>query len=495
MKTLLKLLMLSSALMTLSQADEMSQAQKFSKLIDAFIQQKVNAIKKPPTAKELIKGEFETTKAFNARVKVEKAKSQKAIRAYQQKVQKVYRTYTPQATQKALQYLWGKPQIQDLRYDADNGFFVAQLSFSQKSDFDQKVAIKVPLKYAKKFKQNAHKLKPQAIFDFDGKSVSLKRIQIPYAKKSYIAQFTDMDISDTKIAVNIQNEIQTAPSVAMDITVKGSQIASLDTSKLKNFSELDTLLKSAKASKKDAKKWLLVIGIEQYEFTDNISYANRSAKMFAKVADKMLGVPKSQQYILIDKGASQAKIKTAIKKMLRRVKKWDTVYFYYNGHGVPIPSQKNEPFILATDTEPDFIGDETFFSLSNLYKKLSDPKVGKVVAIVDSCFSGVTDGKGVLKGVAATKLVAKKVGFDKKRMVVLTAGKANQYSNAYNQKGHRLFSFFVMKNMIANLSEGKADIKSLYRNTKSQTYNASIKEYGDLRTQEPSIEGNYRLKL
>jgi hypothetical protein len=137
------------------------------------------------------------------------------------------------------------------------------------------------------------------------------------------------------------------------------------------------------------------------------------------------------------------------------------------------------------------VQDEKFFSLQNIYSKLSSSKASKVVAVVDSCFSGVTDGKAVLKGVAATRLKPKSVKFDKSKMVVLSAGKSHQYSNGYDKKAYRLFSYFVIKNIL----EGKKDIKSLYKNTKTQTYNTSLKEYGDLRVQEPTIEGNFRMKL
>ena len=103
----------------------------------------------------------------------------------------------------------------------------------------------------------------------------------------------------------------------------------------------------------------------------------------------------------------------------------------------------------------------------------------------------MTDGKAVLKGVAATKMVAKNVEFNKEKMVVLTAGKGNQYSNGYDKKGYRLFSFYVMKNIL----EGKTDIQTLFKDTKDETYDTSMKEYGDLRVQEPTIDGNFRMSL
>ena len=147
--------------------------------------------------------------------------------------------------------------------------------------------------------------------------------------------------------------------------------------------------------------------------------------------------------------------------------------------------------MLASDSSPDYISDEKFFSLQNIYSQLSNSKAGKVIAFIDSCFSGVTDGKAILKGVAATRLIPKKVEFNKNKMVVITAGKGNQYSNAYELKSHRLFSYYLFKNII----EGKREINEIFKNTKQETYDTSLKEFGNLRIQEPTLIGNSKLSL
>jgi len=463
----------------------------FSKVVDAVISQELKNIKKPPATLNLVKDEFETTKEFEQRVKTTKANQNNVIAQYKIKVAKAKISAKKTAIKKALQYTWGKPILSNLKYDADNGYFVANLTFEVKKSFNKKVAIKVPRKNARDFKDKFSSLQPQAIFEYDGKSVSLQDIKVPYKTKSFLAQFTDLSIDDTKVAVNISNEFETQANVSTNISVASSSMSNFDASKLRDYKVLDKMLAKTSQAKIDNKKWLFVVGIEQYEFTDNISYASRSAEMFKKVMKKKLGVKESNSFTMINTGATQAKIKTSLKKMLRRVKKGDTIYFYYNGHGIPVPSKKFEPYMLTSDTEPDFVADEDFFALKNIYGKLSSSKAKKVVAVVDSCFSGVTDGKSVLKGVAATKMKAKSVAFDKEKMVVLSAGKGHQYSNGYDKKGHRLFSYYIMQNIL----EGDLDIKSLYKDTKNETYQTSLEEYGDSRTQEPTVEGNFRLKL
>ena len=60
----------------------------------------------------------------------------------------------------------------------------------------------------------------------------------------------------------------------------------------------------------------------------------------------------------------------SMKRLLRQVKSGDTIYFYYNGHGIPVPSQKNEPYLLPNDVEPEFASDDKFFKMKNIYKIL-----------------------------------------------------------------------------------------------------------------------------
>lgn len=57
-----------------------------------------------------------------------------------------------------------------------------------------------------------------------------------------------------------------------------------------------------------------------------------------------------------------------------------------------------------------------------------------------------------------------------------------------------MFSFFAMKNILENQNP-HMQISEVYTKIKNETYEASLEEYGDLRTQEPQIEGNEKMKL
>lgn len=266
------------------------------------------------------------------------------------------------------------------------------------------------------------------------------------------------------------------------------QIASPE-DKNSGLDDIPVLLKNSQIHKIDSTKWLFIVAIENYEYTDSVAYSANSAKQFKIVMQKRLGVPQKNTRVLINQDATSAKIDYKLKDILRRVNEGDTIYFYYSGHGIPVPSQENAPYMLAQDMNPAYVTDERF-KLQNIYKSLSDSKASKVVAFVDSCFSGGTDNQALIKGVAATRVKPKKVTFDKSKMIVISAGSGTQYSNKYDEKGNRLFSYYVMRGLIKNNS----DIQKLYDYVKLNVQDKSY-EMGESYEQVPVYDGNVWMKF
>jgi len=253
--------------------------------------------------------------------------------------------------------------------------------------------------------------------------------------------------------------------------------------------DLPNLLAEASLSLKDNNKWLFVIGVGKYDNTDDIIYSERSAKMFAKILQKKLGITKRNSYLLIGNNATSGAIEDKLKLMLRNINKNSKIYFYYSGHGIPVLPDRI-PYILPKDKIPDFISDSHFFKLNNIYNLLSNSKAKEIIAIIDSCFSGSTDGLSIFKGVAGSVLVPKKITFNHKKMVVITAGRDKQFSNMFYQKGHRLFSYFIMKSILNNNLTINTIYKDIFKKVKSESINM-----GDLKLQEPTLEGNINITL
>jgi len=464
----------------------------FSSVYEKVVEYAMESLPKPPIQSEITKGEFEKQRDFEARVEGARRANASALQQYKREYQDYYPRAKKEAIKKSLEIFYGKPIISDLAYDAENEIFGATLTFEKNNEITHNIAIKMAPSEAAKFKANFRTITPIALFNFDGSNVSLKTVKLIHSQKEYIAMFTDSAISGS--ATQVAHLDVTQPimnTVASSISVNQGNYKTFDTSTLVTTNDLDNLLSKAPQTQPNPKKWLFAIGVESYKYTDNIIYASRSAQMFAQVAQKSLGVPAQNSYVLMNEGATATEIKNKMKLMLRNVKEGDTIYFYYNGHGVPAVDKGNEPFILSTDMMPDFVGDEPAFMMKQMYKELSDSKAGSIIAVVDSCFSGSTDGKSIQKGVAATRVKPKEIDFDKTKMVVLTAGKGTQYSNAYNQKAHRMFSYFVMEELL----KGDKNLKELYGNVYKNTKETTQANYGDMRIQEPTMDGNAQMNF
>ncbi len=243
----------------------------------------------------------------------------------------------------------------------------------------------------------------------------------------------------------------------------------------------------------DMRKWAFVIGAQEYLNTDDIIYARRSAELFALTVTKVLGVPESHLVTLYDSEATGGNIKGKLRKLLDEgIAEGDTLYFYYNGHGVPNPARGAVPFMLPTDMDQDYIGDEPFFELRNLYRMFQESRAGKVLVFMDSCFTGRTDGRSVFAGKAATRLSPSRVEVPQQgKLAIISAGTETQFSSAWPQKGHRLFSY----RLIEALADGESTIDGLYRKVAERVRKTSRDIGGTLSFQDPTLQGNGGIEL
>jgi hypothetical protein len=421
--------------------------------------------------------------------------------------------------QKAFSAVYGKPYLdKGLRYDAQNELFYGYIK-STKGGFSERVSVKVPINEAKNFQRDISKLNVNVWFNYDDNTVTLSRVEIKRGKKQYpsilsASTFKTEDIISTDnlvlTAVNSKNsEIAALQKRKIELEKKAknkkqtlqkekqlqaqkraleAQIAMLEKQN-GGYDDIGKFLKKAKSHKEDKTKWLFIVAVEKYEYTDPVAYSENSAKNFKKVMKKRFGIPERNIRTLINLGATSAKINYRLKEMLRRVKEGDTIYFYYSGHGIPVPAKNNAPYMLAQDMNPAYIDDDRF-KLENIYRQLSNSKASKIIAFVDSCFSGGADNKQLIKGVAATRVKPKQVTFDRTKMVVISAGSGTQYSNKYDEKSNRLFSYYLMRGLIKN----NTDTSRLYDFVKSNVAEKSY-EMGESYEQIPVYDGNIKMKL
>ena len=125
------------------------------------------------------------------------------------------------------------------------------------------------------------------------------------------------------------------------------------------------------------------------------------------------------------------------------------VLFYYAGHGVADDASRTS-FLLPIDgsgRDP-----ESGYPVDKLYSQLGSLPVESVIVMLDACFSGAKrDGDMMLasRGVA----IKPKATTPQGNMVILSATTGDETAALYPQKGHGLFTYFLLK----KLQESKGD--------------------------------------
>ena len=119
------------------------------------------------------------------------------------------------------------------------------------------------------------------------------------------------------------------------------------------------------------------------------------------------------------------------------------VIFYYAGHGVPNEASK-DAFLLPVDA--DGTHTDSAYSLNRLYTELSGLQARSVLVFLDACFSGATR-EGAMLASARAVAVKPKPLIPQGNMVVFAAATGDQTAFPYEQKGHGMFTYFILKKL------------------------------------------------
>ena len=474
--------------------------------------------------KELVKGEFESMQEFQQRWQQFKAEHEKEIRALEQEYAAKVKVRNQQIqdinqarkeridnlelmqvkyTRKALFTVLGIPALRNAVYDADQQLMYADVHFSR-SSYSKRIQIPLVKDIAPAFKQNLENLVfPQITYQIGDEAISLEQIQVNFNQHELQATLTDKQYKPESVKIvlktgefdteDLEQKYLQNPTInlATIAFVEGRSSAQVRGKKFDD--QLMAKVKAKPSAPIDKKKWLFILAIEDYAKTDAVPYATRSAKLFREAAQRRLGIDNSHVISLINDGATAGAFKDSLQLLVNNVKKGDSIYFYYSGHG--IPDTNGDAYILPKDKIPDFVNKDKELLLAEIYRKLSFSKAENIVAFIDTCFSGKNSNGELLLGggVAPGLLRTNKVAFERQKMVILSAGKNNQYSHSYEEKGHRLFTYFLVQEL---LSDSLNTVEGLHKKVADLVYEQSLQTWGlGQHLQDPQIDGNQKIKI
>jgi hypothetical protein len=233
-------------------------------------------------------------------------------------------------------------------------------------------------------------------------------------------------------------------------------------------SDVDDLPAARPESKR---RHAVVIGVERYrENLPKADFAAGDARLAAEYFKRVLGVPEQNIAVLIDERAAKSDFEKYFERWLpNRVEAGDEVFVYFSGHGSPNPA-KGDAYLVPYDGDPTYI-DQTGYPLKRLYEQLSKLPAKSVTVAMDSCFSGA-GGRSVLAKGARPLVTVSTVEALPAGITVLSASAGDQISNSYQEKGHGLFTYFLLK----GLKERGADIKGVFEYLKPEVARTARRE-------------------
>ena len=195
----------------------------------------------------------------------------------------------------------------------------------------------------------------------------------------------------------------------------------------------------------------LIIANENYMEVANVPNALNDGKVFAEYCQKTLGIPESNIRYVGDATLNKMRRQLSwITQVMEAYKGEANIIFYYAGHGIPDESNKSA-YLLPVDGYGSDVS--TGYSLDKIYEELTSKKAKSVVVLLDACFSGANRDGEMLASARGVAIKAKQ-NAPKGNMVVLSAAQGDETAYPYKEKGHGMFTYYLLK----KLKETKGDV-------------------------------------
>lgn len=249
--------------------------------------------------------------------------------------------------------------------------------------------------------------------------------------------------------------------------------------------DLAPLIARLPAARTDTHRYLFAVGVEQYDDAPSVPFAERTARSMSDLLRKRYGIPEENVTVITGTDATGMKILGRLNSLVQRLTAGDTVYFYYTGHGLTARDGANV-YMVPKDAVPGAYEVE-MLSLNALLRRFENSNAARVVAFLDTCFSGrISQHESLFPGAAPlvpTQIPATPAGVTGKTTLFL-AGQSYQLANDYPEHGYRLFSYFVMRGLL----DGKDDATGLEAYVAGEVRRISARRGAEY-VQEPQLTG------
>ena len=234
--------------------------------------------------------------------------------------------------------------------------------------------------------------------------------------------------------------------------------------------------------KQNKNAYAIIIGIEKYrQKLPMADYAVNDAKTVTSYLVKVFGYPEENVITITNDHAAKSDFEKYFDQwLMNNVEKDSTVFVYYSGHGAP-NARTGDAYLVPYDGDPAFL-EQTGYSLKRLYDTLARLPAKQIIVALDACFSGAGGKSVAAKGSRALVRVDKTTA---RNIAVLSASGDNQISSSYEEKGHGVFTYYLLKGIKEMLSEdkaGKLELGDLFNYLKPQVERTSRRLFNNEQT-------------
>lgn len=189
--------------------------------------------------------------------------------------------------------------------------------------------------------------------------------------------------------------------------------------------------------------YALIIANEDYQFVDDVNFAVHDGEVFKEYCIKTLGIPERQ--IRYCANASYGIISGGVDWLKYALNNFEgtRAIVYYCGHGIP-DEKTGDAYIVPVDGKGTNMS--TCYSLNSLYNSLAGTKASNITYFMDACFTGANKEGSMLVAARGIAREAKKDVLEGKT-IVFSASSGDETAMTYPEKGHGLFTYFLLKKL------------------------------------------------
>ena len=257
-------------------------------------------------------------------------------------------------------------------------------------------------------------------------------------------------------------------------------------------------------SNKPAKLWVLLVGVNQYQDSQNLASLQYSALDCQGLGEALKDATASRnKEVIIHHDFAQRlprliEVQQSISQITAAAGSEDTILFYFSGHGI-LDAKTQQVVLCFNDTDTTQLT-TTGLPLKYLLKQLSNCAASQQLVWLDACHSGGMTLRGTDLSDPSSQLVEvlrNKAAESKGFYALLSCDRAQQ-SWEFPELGHGVFTYYLMRGLRGEAADAKGDIEAdaLYQYVFHQTLRYIDKTNQQIRliNQQKSSRGEGQLQ-